>query len=122
MKAPKLTNYIEEVIANMPEDWLKLTTHRLDIYNEELAKTEFLEQFDNLYKNNNSEKTSLSELPTAYDYIRLGHPLSTILEWGIAKQNNLKAENVISFSSRTIPVMAVLRKEFIRKQKHSDLL
>ena len=116
MKAPKVTNYIEKVIANMPEDWLRLTTHRLDIYNEELAKTEFLEQFDNLYKNNNSEKTSLSELPTAYDYIRLGHPLSTILEWGIAKQNNLKAENVISFSSRTIPVIAVLRKNLFESK------
>ncbi|HKJ49117.1 MAG TPA: hypothetical protein VJ973_08510, partial [Christiangramia sp.] len=110
MKAPKVINYIEEVLANMPEDWLKLTTHRLDIYNEDLAKTEFLEQFENLYRNNNSEKSALSELPTAYDYIRLGHPLSTVLEWGIANLNDLKAENVISFSSRTIPMMAVLRK------------
>lgn len=116
MKVPKVTDYLEEVIANTPQDWLKLTTHRLDIYNEELAKTEFLKQFENLYKNNNSDKTSLSELPTAYDYIRLGHPLSTVLEWGIAKLNDLKAENVISFSSQTIPVMAVLRKNLFEKK------
>lgn len=116
MKVPKVTNYIEEVLANMPADWLKLTTHRLDIYNEELAKVEFLEQFDNLYKNNKSDKASLNELPTAYDYIRLGHPLSTVLEWGIAKLNDLKPENVISFSSRTIPVMAVLRKNLFEKK------
>jgi len=106
----KVTKYIKQVLENMPEDWLRLTTHRLDIYNEELAKTEFLEHFENLYKNNNSERSALSELPTAYDYIRLGHPLSTILEWGISKLNNIKPEHVISFSSKTIPVLAVLRK------------
>ncbi len=116
MKARKVIDYIEEVIAKMPEDWIKLTTHRLDIYNEELAKTEFLEEFDNLYKSNISDKASFSELPTAYDYIRLGHPLSTVLEWAIGKLNDLKAENVISFSSRTIPVMAVLRKNLIEGQ------
>lgn len=110
MKEQKVTTYIENVLGNMPEDWLKLTTHRLDIYNEELAKTEFLEHFENLYKNNNSERSALSELPTAYDYIRLGHPLSTVLEWGISKLNNIKPEHVISFSSKTIPVLAVLRK------------
>ncbi|SDR71618.1 PLP-dependent transferase [Gramella sp. MAR_2010_147] len=110
MKEQKVTIYIENVLENMPEDWLKLTTHRLDIYNEELAKTEFLEHFENLYKNNNSERSALSELPTAYDYIRLGHPLSTVLEWGISKLNDIKPEHVISFSSKTIPVLAVLRK------------
>jgi cystathionine beta-lyase/cystathionine gamma-synthase len=49
-------------------------------------------------------------LPTAYDYIRLGHPLSCILEWAIAHLNNLKPNNVISFSSKTIPILAILRK------------
>ncbi len=53
MKEQNVNTYIENVLENMPEDWLKLTTHRLDIYNEKLAKTEFLEQFENLYKNNN---------------------------------------------------------------------
>lgn len=117
MKEEKVTAYIENVLDNIPEDWLKLTTHRLDIYNEKLAKTEFLEQFENLYKNNNSNKSALSELPTAYDYIRLGHPLSSVLEWAIAKMNNFKPENIISFSSRTAPFLAVLRKNlFIHKK------
>ena len=110
MKDNKVLNYIENVLENMPTDWLKLTTHRLDIYNEELAKTEFLERFENLFNENNSESSALSELPTAYDYIRLGHPLSSLLEWTIANLNGHKSENVISFSSRTIPVLAVLRK------------
>ncbi|MBZ9731010.1 PLP-dependent transferase [Salegentibacter sp. JZCK2] len=110
MKDNRVLNYIEDVIENTPTDWLKLTTHRLDIYNEKLAKTEFLEQFENLYKINNSETSALSELPTAFDYIRLGHPLSSVLEWAIANLNDLKPDNVISFSSRTIPVLAVLRK------------
>ncbi|MGO3183879.1 MAG: cystathionine beta-synthase [Aequorivita sp.] len=113
MKEIKMLDYIKNVIGNMPNDWLKLTTHRLDIYNEELAKTQFLDQFENLYANNNSEASALNELPTAYDYIRLGHPLSSILEWGIAKLNNLPSENVISFQSRTIPVLAILRKNLL---------
>jgi len=116
----KVTKYIKQVLENMPEDWLRLTTHRLDIYNEALAKTEFLEHFENLYKNDNSERSALSELPTAYDYIRLGHPLSTILEWGISKLNNIKPEHVISFSSKTIPVLAVLRKNLFA-QKNTQI-
>jgi hypothetical protein len=66
----------------MPAGWLNTTTHRLDIYDEKLAKTEFLEQFETLFNDNNSELLALSELPTAYDYIRLGHPLSCIYSNG----------------------------------------
>lgn len=76
--------YIKDVLENMPTDWLNLTTHRLDIYNESLAKTQFLEEFELLFKSGSVTSGSLSELPTAYDYIRLGHPLSTILEWTIS--------------------------------------
>ncbi len=100
----------------MPTNWLSLTTHRLDIYNETLAKTEFLEQFELLYNNDNAELSSLNELPTAYDYIRLGHPLSCILEWTIGNLNNLKSENVISFDSKTIPVLAILRKNLLENR------
>ncbi|WP_375559276.1 cystathionine beta-synthase [Bernardetia sp. OM2101] len=109
----KTLNYTKEVLENMPNDWLKLTTHRLDIYKEELAKTEFLEKFEILFETNNAEKSALSELPTAYDYIRLGHPLSSILEWAISKMNNLKSECIISFSSQTTPILAVLRKNLL---------
>ena len=116
MQQNKILNYIENVLKNIPVDWLKLTTHRLDIYNEELAKTEFLDQFEILYKENNTDAVALSALPTAFDYIRLGHPLSSVLEWTIAKLNGLEAENVISFSSRTVPVLAVLRKNLFDKK------
>ncbi len=100
----------------MPADWTNLTTHRLDIYNEKQAKTEFLEKFEILFETNNAEKSALTELPTAYDYIRLGHPLSSILEWAIAKINTLKPEHVIGFSSRTTPILAVLRKNLLDKK------
>ena len=116
MKEDKILNYIKNVLQNMPTDWIGLTTHRLDIYDEKLAKTQFLRQFETLYENNNSETASLSILPTAYDYIRLGHPLSCILEWGIAKLNDLDADNVISFSSSTIPVLAILRKNLLENK------
>lgn len=117
MEEKKVLDYIENVLENMPLDWLKLTTHRLDIYNEELAKTEFLDQFENLFSENTSLTSALNNLPTAFDYIRLGHPLSSILEWGIAKLNGIKPDSVISFSSRTIPVLAVLRTNLFDNKK-----
>jgi len=110
-----MLNFVTEVLENMPSAWLNLTTHRLDIYDESLAKTQFLEEFDILFNDSETSeviplRTSLSELPTAYDYIRLGHPLSCVLEWVIANLNQVKAENIISFSSKTAPVLAILRK------------
>jgi len=113
MEGTKRLNYIKDVLKNMPNGWLSVTTHRLDIYDEKKAKTQFLDQFETLFNDNNSEASVLKELPTAYDYIRLGHPLSCILEWVIANLNNLKSENVISFSSQTIPVLSILRKNLL---------
>lgn len=113
METNNTLDYIKNVLENMPTDWLNLTTHRLDIYDEKLAKYQFLEQFEILYNNNNYDAATLKELPTAFDYIRLGHPLSCVLEWVIAKQHNTKHENIISFSSQTAPVLAVLRKNLL---------
>ena len=109
----KMLNYIKDVLENMPADWLNLTTHRLDIYDESLAKTQFLDQFNILFNAHNSAASALNELPTAYDYIRLGHPLSCVLEWAIADLNNLNPEGVISFSSQTVPMLAILRKNLL---------
>jgi len=108
-----MLSFVGDVLKNMPAGWLNITTHRLDVYEEKLAKVQFLEQFEALFQNNNSEALALNNLPTAYDYIRLGHPLSCLLEWGIANMNKLKAENVISFSSNTAPILAVLRKNLL---------
>lgn len=117
MQDKNVHTYIKNVLKNMPSDWLNLTTHRLDIYVEKLAKTQFLEQFDALYTNNDATSASLKELPTAYDYIRLGHPLSSVLEWTIAKLYNTKAENIISFSSQTTPILAILRANLFANKK-----
>ena len=117
MESNKVINYIKEVVKNIPTDWLKLTTHRLDIYDESRAKSQFLDLFEGLFNANNSEQSSLSELPTAYDYIRLGHPLSCILEWGIANLQGLKPENVISFDSKIVPVLAILRTNLLANKK-----
>ena len=67
MEEKKVLDYIENVLENMPLDWLKLTTHRLDIYNEELAKTEFLDQFENLFSENTSLISALSNYPSHFD-------------------------------------------------------
>lgn len=98
---------VKSTLDNIPSDWLRLTTHRLDIYNEKLAKVEFIEKFEVV---DHSDKNALAELPTAFDYIRLGHPLSCVLEWAIAKEEGINVESVISFSSQTMPILAVLRK------------
>jgi cystathionine beta-lyase/cystathionine gamma-synthase len=117
MQDNTMLNYIKEVVVNMPAGWLSTTTHRLDIYDEQQAKTQFLEEFENLFNANDSASLALSELPTAYDYIRLGHPLSCVLEWALAKLNKLTPESVISFSSKAIPVMAILRKNLLENKK-----
>lgn len=104
-----MLDYIKKVLENAPKDWLSLTTHRLDIYTERLAKTQFLEQFELLYKREEYSQEQLEKLPTAYDYIRLGHPLSSVLEWAAGKLYGLDAESIISFSSQTMPLLAILR-------------
>ena len=109
----KMQDYIKNVLVHMPADWIKLTTHRLDVYDEQLAKTKFLEKLEVLFNINNYEASSLSKLPTAYDYIRLGHPLSCLLEWAIAKLLQIELDHVISFSSSTAPILAVLRKNLL---------
>jgi cystathionine beta-lyase/cystathionine gamma-synthase len=121
MEASKIVSYIKDVLENMPNNWLGLTTHRLDIYDEKLAKIQFLDQFESLFNDHNSKSSALIQLPTAYDYIRLGHPLSCILEWGIAKLNALEPDNVISFTSKTIPVMAILRKNAL-EHKNTQII
>ena len=113
MQENKMLNYLKEVLENMPSAWLDLTTHRLDIYDEKQAKSQFLDRFEALFNELNSAHSKLNELPTAFDYIRLGHPLSCILEWTVAKLNHVDPNNVISFSSRTIPVLAILRKNLL---------
>ncbi|MBU2938266.1 PLP-dependent transferase [Lacinutrix sp. C3R15] len=117
MKENKMLVYMNEVLKNMPTGWLSTTTHRLDIYDEKLAKVQFLQEFESLFNTNNYEASALDALPTAYDYIRLGHPLSCVLEWAIAKTQHVNAQNVISFDSKTIPVLAILRKNLFANKK-----
>jgi len=51
MKNGEILNYLKNVLEKMPKSWLSTTTHRLDIYDEKLAKTEFIEHFELLSKN-----------------------------------------------------------------------
>lgn len=121
MEDKNMGEFIELVLENMPAEWLKLTTHRLDIFEEKLAKTQFLEQLDHLYRDHKADTSALRMLPTAYDYIRLGHPLSCVLEWGIAHVHKLKPASVISFSSRIAPVLAILRTN-VFDQKNTQIV
>ena len=116
MEANKVLNFTKEVLKNIPTDWLNLTTHRLDIYDEKAAKTQFLEQFETLFKTQNSDASALQQLPTAYDYIRLGHTLSCVLEWTLSKLHQLQPEQLICFSSQTAPVLAILRTNVLAQK------
>ena len=117
----EMLNYIKEVLENMPGDWLNLTTHRLDIYDEAQAKTQFLDAFESLFHSKNVQSSALKELPTAYDYIRLGHPLSCVLEWAVAKIHGLEPKNVVSFSSDS-PYTSCFTEESIRTKKYTHCI
>ena len=112
-------NKLIQIIDNIPSEWIELTTHRLDIYNEDHAKVEFLNKLESLSE---ISSDALRSLPTAFDYIRLGHPLSCILEWSLAKIVDLKFENVISFSSKRMPLHAILRKNLLLKKSTNILI
>ena len=109
--------YLKDVIRNMPDDWLNLTTHRLDIYDEAQAKYQFLKEFKGLFDLGISDTISLSSLPTAFDYIRLGHPLSCVLEWMIASSYNVPPSHVISFDSKSMPLLSILRRNALLNKK-----
>lgn len=107
---------IKTMLKNLPQDWLRLTTHRLDIYHEPEAKTEFLSELKALISAGKTDTKSLKQLPTAYDYIRLGHQLSSLLEWVLSEINEVAEEQVIAFASKTMPILAILRHNAINHQ------
>lgn len=105
-----LQKTFKKIIESIPNEWLELTTHRLDIYDEKNAKTDFIQALNRLIESGQFTSDELEKLPTAYDYIRLGHPLSCLLEFYLAKRFNYGYSAVIAFSSKTAPIIAVLRK------------
>jgi cystathionine beta-lyase/cystathionine gamma-synthase len=109
-------NAVGKILENLPSSWVDLTTHRLDIYDEDQAKSQFLTQLQTLQLADDFSAKTLEELPTAYDYIRLGHQLSCILEWLLAQINQVHADQVITFSSKTMPILALLRKNTLAGQ------
>jgi len=106
----ELFTEVGKILDNVPSSWVELTTHRLDIYDEDHAKSQFLSQLQTLLSSGKASQESLETLPTAYDYIRLGHQLSSVLEWVVAEINGLSSEQVITFTSKTMPILAILRQ------------
>ncbi len=109
-------NSVSGLLENLPKSWVELTTHRLDTYNESEAKLEFLEELKKLLLSGEYSSKNLEQLPTAYDYIRLGHQLSSLLEWVLAEINNVADDQVITFSSKTMPILSLLRKNTLSGQ------
>jgi len=107
---------IKDLLNKSPKSWVELTTHRLDIYNESQAKSEFLVELKKFISNGGYSSEDLEQLPTAYDYIRLGHQLSSLLEWVIAEINKVSDDQVITFASQTMPILSLLRKNTLNGQ------
>jgi cystathionine beta-lyase/cystathionine gamma-synthase len=107
---------VRDLLKRLPKSWVELTTHRLDIYNESEAKSEFLVELKKLLLTGEYSSINLEQLPTAYDYIRLGHQLSSLLEWVLAEINNVPDEQVVTFSSKTMPILSLLRKNTLNEQ------
>ncbi len=108
---------VRQILTHMPDDWRRLTTHRLDIYDESSAKVEFVAALERLIESNEVSIESLSALPTAYDYVRLGHQLSSVLEWAVAASYGVDTTQVISFASRTMSLMALLRSTAVHQRQ-----
>ena len=107
----QLFETIGKLLDHIPKSWVELTTHRLDIYDEKMAKSDFLNHFQDLLLSGSYSREALDSLPTAYDYIRLGHQLSSVLEWALAKLNHVPSDQVITFASNTMPILAILRRD-----------
>ena len=113
-----MINFLKQVIKNQPQDWQRLTTHRLDIYNEDLAKTEFLQGLENIESQGSASPSELAQLPTAYDYIRLGHQLSSVLEWVLAEINQVSDEQVLE-SQVSVEHWSVAQPSLVQQQSTS---
>ena len=111
----KLFEAVGKLLNHIPKDWVELTTHRLDIYDEKLAKSDFLNHFEDLFLSGSYSTEAFNSLPTAYDYIRLGHQLSSVLEWVLAKLNHVPSDQVITFASNTMPILAILRRDALKQ-------
>ncbi|MCJ8273977.1 MAG: hypothetical protein MJK04_31825, partial [Psychrosphaera sp.] len=113
----KCFDAVSKVLENLPASWVDLTTHRLDVYNEAQAKSQFLEQLQALLLSTDLSAATLEALPTAYDYIRLGHQLSSILEWVLAQINGVSSDQAITFTSKIMPVLAIIRNNTLSGQQ-----
>ena len=117
MNDQSIQTIIQQILDNMPAEWAVLTTHRLDIYDESQAKVQFVEHLQTLIEQGSLDMESLAALPTAYDYVRLGHQLSSVLEWAIAQEYRIHHRQVISFASQTMPLLAVLRSNTVHGRR-----
>jgi hypothetical protein len=53
---------VGKILENLPNSWVELTTHRLDIYDEARAKSQFLEQLTALEVSGGYDLTKTSKI------------------------------------------------------------
>ena len=64
---------VRDLLKTLPKSWVELTTHRLDIYNESEAKSEFLVELKKLLLSEEYSSNTLEQLPR----------LMITFDWGI---------------------------------------
>ena len=62
-------------------------------------------------------KETLANLPTAYDYVRLGHQLSSVLEWALESSIGVDHRQIISFASKTMPLVGDLQSNTVHNRR-----
>ena len=82
-----LVDYIKDILRCMPPDWLELTTHRLDIYEEKLAKVQFLEEYDKLFEEKYVKQKAVA---LKYDKEKNSAPIVTAQGSGQTAKNIIK--------------------------------
>lgn len=92
--------HLKQILSEMPTEW-RGTTFANNVL---LGRNVFSE---NLMKLNTFSHDNLAGLGNAEDYMRVSSNISTIYELVMAQKNGLSVDNVFSFGSVTMPIIAL---------------
>ena len=97
---------LAKILSNVPKSWLGTTFPNDSRF---VGRDWFLQEMDNILSAPSREVYE-SELARMFptDYVRLGSPLSCLLEVVRSKEMGLPARNVFSFSSPNLPLISVM--------------
>ncbi len=98
-------NQLVRLLANVPESWYGTTFPNDGRY---VGRQRFMAEMHLLLSGNKPIEAAHLAAWFPEDYVRLGSPLSTILELMQAVEKGLQPSHVFGFGSSTLPLIAVL--------------